>query len=167
MRTISVQDVSVLLSQKLVSLYISFYFDFVFSVCIGECLDSLYIMAFTSGIANANSDTRHSVTITVAGETRVSLLPDLPQDDYQSLKGDLWKISFADDFSFDYCVRKNDIESIAIAESGNDGWNIETIVTFIESDNNFELASEDFNVFRWIDGDSESSRTYFELNLIL
>ena len=99
-------------------------------------------MAFTSGITNANSDTRHSVTITVAGETRVVLLPDLPQDDYMLLKGDLWKISFADDFSFDYCVKKNDIESVAIAESGNDGWNIETIVTFIESDNNFELATE-------------------------
>ena len=124
-------------------------------------------MAFTSGVPNANSDTRHMVEITVAGVSSVILLPNLPGNDYQSLKGDLWKISFADDFSFDYCVRKNDIELIAIAESGNDGWNIETIVTFIESDNNFELATEDFNVFRWIDGDSESSRRYFELNLIL
>ena len=37
-------------------------------------MDSLYIMAFTSGITNANSDTRYSVTITVAGETRVLLM---------------------------------------------------------------------------------------------
>ena len=135
--------------------------------CTGACLESLYIMAFTSDLKKAGSDVGHAVEIELAdGVTKLSLLPNLPGDDYLKHKGDLWKISFADDFLFDFCVMKYDIKSIAIMENGNDGWNIETIVTFIKSGSDYQLATSDFHVNRWIDGNDDESRRYFELSLV-
>ena len=136
--------------------------------CTGACLDSLYIMAFTSDLNNAGSDVGHAVEIELAdGVTKLSLLPDLVGNDYLKHKGDLWKISFVDDFLFDFCVMKYDIKSIAIMENGNDGWNIETIVTFIKSGSDYQLATSDFHVNRWIDGNhDDESRRYFELSLV-
>ena len=137
--------------------------------CTEACLDSLYIMAFTSGLKNAGSDVDHAVAITLAnGVTKVSLLPDLKGNDYLKHKGDLWKISFERHFKIYFCVKKHDIKNIYIVESGNDGWNIETIVTFIKSGNDYELATSDFHVNRWIDGNSKyESRRFFGLTLVI
>ena len=105
-------------------------------------------MAFTSGIPYGGSDSGHDVEVRVNGVTGVKTLPDRPGNDYYPHKGDLWKISFKYDLHFYSCVTKGDIESIAITENSNDGWSIETIVTFVQSGNNFELATENFNVYR-------------------
>ena len=124
-------------------------------------------MAFTSGLNNAGSDVGHAVKIGLTGGvTKHSLLPNLPGDDYQRHKGDLWKISFKDDFLLDYCVMKYDIKSITIMENSNDGWNIETIVTFIKSGNDYELATSDFHVKHWIDGNGDDSHRHLELTLV-
>ena len=129
-----------------------------------ECLDSLYIMVLTSGIENAQTENAHGVTIEVANDNvRLSLLPELH---YEPNKGDMWKLSFKDDFQLDYCVRKYDIRSIAIEENGDDGWNIETIVTFIGSGRDYELATSDFEVNHWIEGDKSASRRRLELTLV-
>ena len=137
--------------------------------CTGACLDSLYIMAFTSGIEDAQTKDAvgHAVEIGLAGRvTQLSLLPNNEGDDYQKHKGDLWKISFKDDFLLDYCVTKYDIRSITIMENGDDGWNIETIVTFIKSGDDYELATSDFDVNHWIQGDKEDSHRFLELTLV-
>ena len=136
--------------------------------CAEACLDSLYIMAFTSGIDSAGSNVDHAVEVELtSGILKRSVLPDLPGDDYEKHKGDLWKISFEDNFHLVNCVRKRDIKSIIIRENGNDGWNIETIVTFLQSDNDYELATSDFNVYKWIDGDHEDvTRRFFKLTLV-
>ena len=124
-------------------------------------------MAFTSSIPYGGSDRGHDVEVRVNGVTHVKTLPDLPGNDYYPHKGDLWKIRFNYDLHFYSCVRKDDIESIAITENSNDGWNIETIVTFVQSGYNFELATENFNVYRWIDGDNHYTHRRFELNIVL
>ena len=127
-------------------------------------------MAFTSGIHNAGSkdSVRHAVVIELTGAVnKLSLLPNLPEDDYEKNKGDLWKLSFKDDFLLDDCVTKNDIKSIFIMENGNDGWNIETIVTFIKRGNDYELATCDFDVNAWIDGNHEDvTRRFLDLTLV-
>ena len=81
-----------------------------------------------------------------SGETRTVILPNLPGDDYLSHKGDLWKISFRNQFHFrDGCVRLSEIASIALEEHNNDGWNIDSVVTFFRDDrstgNDFHLAT--------------------------
>ena len=124
-------------------------------------------MAFTSGLNNAGSDAGHAVKIGLTGGiVKRSALPDLPGDDYEKNKGDLWKMSFKDNFHLVHCVKKNDIKSITIRQNGDDGWNIETIVTFIKSGTDYELATSDFNVYKWIDGDDEVNRRFFVLNLV-
>ena len=128
--------------------------------CTGVCLDSLYIIAFTSGLNNAESSDGHAVEIVLTDKvTKRYLLPNLPGNDYEKYKGDLWKISLSDQ-----CIRKYDIESIAIVENSNDGWNIETIVTYIKSGNYYEPATSNFDVNYWIDGNHEDvTRLRFEL----
>ena len=135
--------------------------------CTGACLDSLLIMGFTSGLVHADSDDQYSVKIKVINEDiKTSHLPNRPGVEYLKHKGDLWTISFANDFSFTSpCVKKSDIVFIRIKANGNDDWNIETIVTFVKSGNNYELATSDFGVNSWIDGGPNQDQ--FELNLIL
>ena len=131
-------------------------------------------MAFTSGVRNAGSDQGHEVSMRlVSGETRTALLPDLPGNDYLSNKGDLWKLNLASRFHFtDSCVQLSDIASIAIEQRSNDGWNIDSIVTFFKDNrhiirDDFHLATVDMDVNQWIDGDAHHTHRRFELNLVI
>ena len=124
-------------------------------------------MGFTSGQIYADTDDRHAVEIQAAGQTSKANLPNNPADDSEQHKGDLWKMSFTSDFSFNGCIRKADIEEIAIEEDGNDGWHIESIVTFLKAGSDYQLATVDIEVNQWIDGDDLTANERFELNLIL
>ena len=89
-----------------------------------------------------------------------------PGDDYAPNKGDLWKISLSS-FEFDdYCITRSEIENLALLEGGNDGWNIESVVTFLNRGTHYHLLSRDFNVYRWLDGDGQLSHLRFDLNLV-
>ena len=123
-------------------------------------------MAYTSGISDAGSDYLHRIRLQVKGSTSTETLPDLPADDYSPNRGNLWKLDLENFFGFTDCIRKNDIDSISILEGSNDGWNIDSIVTFAVVDqNSWELTSADFNVFQWIDGDSAAHDREFTLSL--
>lgn len=127
-------------------------------------------MAHTSGIASAGADAGHDVEMRVSGQTRSVRLPNLPGDDYLEHKGDLWKLNLRDHFGFGGCVRKGDIEYIALEEHSNDGWNIDSIITILRDDHaygrDYQVATMDMDIFRWIDGDSHSDRRRFELTRI-
>ena len=128
------------------------------------CLTVLYIMAFTSGLENAESDTRHTVEIQASGEVQQQQLHDRPGDDYTSNKGDLWKMNIST-FGFrDVCITLSEIQRVSIVASGNDGWNIDSIVTLIkDSAGGIQILSQDLDVNRWIDGDSVDSHKRFNL----
>ena len=112
-------------------------------------------MAYTSDLQYAESDESHRISVRVEGSTSTQSLPDLPGDDYSPNKGDLWKLNLETFFGFTGCITINDINHISILEGNNDGWNIDSIVTFVVDDqNNYELISADFDIFQWIDGDS-------------
>ena len=134
---------------------------------LGSCITVLYIMAFTSGIGGANAhESAHEIELKVNGVRRKGNLPNLVGDDYQKNKGDLWKISVPS-FGFgDSCIKKNEVENIALVEDSNDGWHIDSIVTFFGTSNGqFELASMDINTFRWVDGDQGTSARRFDMTL--
>ena len=123
-------------------------------------------MAYTSNLQNAGSDNSHRISLQVRGSTSTKYLPDLPGDDYSPNRGDLWKLDLDNFFGFTGCIRINDINSISILQGNNDGWNIDSIVTFAVVDqNSWELTSADFDVFQWIDGDSEANEREFTLSL--
>ena len=136
------------------------------------CVDYLYILAFTSGVHAAQTAERHEVELRAASQTRHIVLPDRPVGDYTPNKGDLWKIPISD-FGFSLpgqCILLTDVKEIAITERSNDGWNIDSIVTFLRSGDStydFHLASVDIDVFRWIDGNSAHAHRRFELNLVI
>ena len=117
-------------------------------------------MAFTGGDRFAGSDRRHNVTIRTMATTRSITLPDRPGNDYLENKGDLWKLSL-DDFKFppnymSSCLTKRDIQDIFLVANNNDGWMIDSVVTFVCSTattpQTCQLASQDLDSFRWIDG---------------
>ena len=89
-------------------------------------------------------------------------LYDRPGDDYLRNKGDLWELSLSG------CVRLSEIHSVSIVEDGNDGWNIESIVTLVgDPTNKVQVLTQNFHVNRWIDGDGPSSHRRFALTLSL
>ena len=122
----------------------------------GSCLTQLYIIAFTSGMENAQSGTSHSVQIQLNGVVQTSLLYDRAGDDYQLNKGDLWDISFSTFGFSDSCITITEIQRVSIVESGNDGWNIETILTLVSDSRNLQVLTQDFGANHWIDGDHPS-----------
>ena len=124
-------------------------------------------MGFTSGLDGANTDNGHAVEIKAADQTSTANLPNNPGNDYTRHKGDLWKMSLTSDFTFNGCIRKIDIEAISIVEDSNDAWNIESIVTFFRAGSDYQLATLDMEVNRWIDGDDLDSERSFELNLVI
>ena len=134
---------------------------------IGFCYHSLYILAFTSGLKNAGSDDSAYVEMRLkSGETRLVRLYNRPGDDYAKYKGDLWKISLSS-FGFnDKCITRSDIDNLALVEGGHDGWNIESVVTFLKRSSYYRLLSRDFNVYRWLDGNGQLSHLRFDLTLV-
>lgn len=123
-------------------------------------------MAFTSNRAHAGSDDSPAVQLEARGSSHSVTLYDLPKDDYEPSKGDLWKINFSD-FHYTGCVRADDITGIAILAIGNDGLNIDSIVTFVENyDGKIQIISQDFNVYRWVDNNGAPASKRFDLTLL-
>ena len=129
----------------------------------GTCLDRLYIMAFTSGINNAQSNTAHAVEILAGGHARNLRLYNRPGDDYAKHKGDLWKYNIAS-FCFPFsCLTISDIKEVSIIERSNDGWNIASFVTLVEAGGSFQVLTQNIGVNHWIDGNGHHTRRRFKL----
>lgn len=135
-------------------------------------------MAFTSGLAYAQSDGGHAVEMVAKGKNCTADLPDLPGNDYDLHKGDLWKINLhslsCSGSAFTGCIRKGDITSITITESSDDAWNIDSVITILKASyfngqywNASEVATMDMDVNRWIDADYAPEHRRFELTLLI
>ena len=84
---------------------------------------------------------------------RTASLYDRPGDDYQSNKGDLWTISFSSFGFSDSCIRIPEIQRVSIVlPTGNDDWNVETVVTLVSGSSNLQVITRDLGVNRWING---------------
>ena len=130
------------------------------------CLTKLYILAFTNGThLSAGSDGDHSVEVAVDQEVQHVILPDLPGDDYSRHKGDLWKINFSAFGFLDLCITIGKIRRVSILGTHYDGWNIDSITTFVIYTNGSRVLTQDFDVNRWIDGDEDVSYRRFDLTL--
>ena len=142
---------------------------FIFALTTGDdrCIAYLYIMAFTSGVRGAGSDRDHRIFVRATGMRRSArFLPDLPDDDYERNKGDLWKlpISFFGDAG---CVKLQDVRSIVLVGGSGDGWNIDSAVTFaISEDYYWALLSVDLDVFQWIGRNRGPDEQRFPLSII-
>ena len=144
-------------------------FDLSVRSCLSEfqCIRYLYVMAHTSGVSNGGSDSGHQIELRITGDTKVISLRNHPGDDYDKSKVYMWGFNIKEDFGLS-CVKIDDIKGIAILSGSNDGWNIDSIVTYIAVNAyHTELSSVDFVANRWIDDDSSDDRKRFELNLVL
>lgn len=114
-------------------------------------------MAFTSGITHAGTDGSHSVELQASGHVRSLQLYDRPGNDALEHKGDLWTFSISRFGIPDSCIMINEITSVSIIESSNDGWNIESIVTIVgDTSGGYQLLTRNFGANRWIDGDGDN-----------
>ena len=132
----------------------------------GPCINYLYVDAYTSDKLNSDTqaDVAHKIELKADGLTNTTALADLPSES----RGKQWKLSLLDDFGFAGCMRKKDIQGIAILADNNDGWNIDSIVTYVAaSEHCRELSSVDFCVDRWVDQNSFPERKRFDLNLVI
>ena len=124
-----------------------------------SCLSKLYVMAFTSGVSGANSDSSHSIQLQYNGATKTMDLYNRPGDDYLSNKGDLWELSLSG------CIKFPEIQGVSVVENGNDGWNIGSIVTLVSDSRNMQVLTQDFDMNCWIDGDGSTSHKQLDLTL--
>ena len=61
----------------------------------GSCLSKLCVMAFTSDLSGASSDSSHSIQLQYNGAVKTMDLYDRPGNDYTLNKGDLWELSLS------------------------------------------------------------------------
>jgi len=61
-------------------------------------------------------------------------LYDRPGNDYTRYKGDKWSIRLSDFGFSDKCILRGDIVNLALLAGGDDGWNIESVVTYLKHD---------------------------------
>ena len=144
-------------------MYDSRYYYFISAAC----LHYLYIFAFTSGRADANSYEPHRVEVKTSEQTKVITLPNLPGESYKENKGDLWKLEFYLDLGFTECVNLKNIQHVAIEAGSKDGWNIDSILTYvsvIKRNDNFRQLTQDINAFKWVD--DKASRKRFVLTKV-
>lgn len=124
-------------------------------------------MAFTSGIINAQTGgaaAAHAIEILAGGNVRHLRLFDRPGEDQQLLKGDLWKFNFTSFHFPDSCIKIKDIQKVYIIENSNDGWNIDSVVTLVkDSGGSVHLLTQNLDVDRWVDGDTEKTHRRYEL----
>ena len=130
----------------------------------GSCLETLYVIAFTSGHSHGWTISRHRIWLQY-GESREQLLTlyDRPGVDFESNKGDLWTFSLS---PYD-CITLSSIQFVAVVANGNDGWNIESIVTLVSESavNRIQVLTQNFGVFYWIDSDGDPFDRHFDLTL--
>ena len=115
---------------------------------------------------NSGSNDRHNIEVTAAGQIMSIQLPNLPGNDYLTNKGDLWKLSFKDDLGFMDCVTLGDLDAIAIVANSTDGWNIDSVASYVCAAGNCQEVTHDFDVFRWIDTDREPEDERFNLTYV-
>ena len=132
------------------------------AVC--SCYRYLRVLAYTSNIGHSQTSGNHIIELTVDGLAKTATFTEFPGQS----RGNLWSLSLSDKFGFPGCIRKKDIQGIALIPGNSDGWNIDSIVTYVASnDYNWELNSVDLDVNRWIDTDSGKFRLRFDLNLVI
>ena len=65
------------------------------------------------------------------------------------------------------CIRKtSEISKLTILNGGGDGWNIESVVTFLHGGQEYDLLTVDMHVQRWIDGNEEAYKLKYDLTLV-
>ena len=150
-----------------VRLHLSYFWLTCFFPFIDSCLKKLYILAFTSGVRHGGSDRSHGVKIILSGgRSRLLRLYDRPGNDMLSNKGDLWKINFSNFRFGDRCITLKEIKGAIIVAQSNDGWHIDSIVTFVgDSQGRVQVLTQNFNAFRWVDGNGHYSHRHFDLTM--
>ena len=130
----------------------------------------IYVMGFTSDVRNAQSHDLPFLNLTLqTGETGKVKFPNHKGvDDMTKCKGDLWTFKISDfKFQFGTCVRKtSQISNVTILNGGNDGWNIESVVTILHWGSKYFTLTADMYVNQWIDGNDELSRLQYDLTLV-
>ena len=123
----------------LLHMYMSFY---MYHPVACRCLDRIIMEITTGDVAYAGGGP-HSVEITVSGETKVA------QDILSATRNEvkLIPISLSDLGFSDSCITTEDIESVALVESSNDG----LYFTHIEFYATFSKGS----FATWVDGDND------------
>ena len=134
----------------------------------GPCINYLYIWVYTSSLGHNHTeddhDVSHEIELKADGIVKKMAIDNFPN----ATRGDQWKFSLEDDFGFDGCLRKKDIQSITLLADDSDEWNIDTIVTYVApNEYGWILSSVDFDVNRWVDSDDDASMKQFELNLVI
>lgn len=78
------------------------------------------------------------------------------------------ELNLQSDFGFTTCVHKSDIDMVSIVPVSSDGWNIDTIVTFVcDSESVCVLLTQDLDVNYWVDADGSENGAPLVLSLKL
>ena len=129
------------------------------------CIKHLYVLAQTSNVVSAGTIGDHKIALQANGQLKTIILPS-PSGGLVQNKGDLWKLSLETDFGFTDCITVKHIENMALLENSNDGWHIDSIVTFLVVNPYYwALSSADFDVNRWVDKNGDPTAKQFILTL--
>ena len=132
------------------------------------CADNIYVIAFTTHAQHASTVNFPFIRLTLTnGAFRDLRLFDAPGAEFQHGVGDMWQLPISDfGFSGSTCVTYDSISQVTIREGGNDGWQIDSIMTVLDTDGVYQALTLNFRVNRWVDGDDLSFYRSFDLTKV-
>ena len=132
------------------------------------CADSIFLIAFTTHELYASTVDFPFIQLTLNNnEQRELRLRNNPGDEFQPDDGDMWQIQISDfGFRRSTCVTYDSVNLVTIISGGNDGWQIDSIMTVLETDGEYQPLTLNFRVRRWIDGDDNAAYRFFDLTKV-
>ena len=130
----------------------------------GSCLQSIKLFVVRGTHRYALSNGPHTIKIVTHSEYAAHLIDS---ESFWGYRDNELTLSLQSDFGFTTCVRKGDVESVAIVPMSNDGWQVKTIVTFVcESESRCTLLTQDLDVNYWVDADGSTNGDPLTLSLV-
>ena len=143
-----------LIIHSYIHLFILFYIcSFLHSPFLG-CIEAISVRATTSTVEYAFSNSPHKFQITVGGEIRSVTIPCA--EDKNCSPGVTRIFTYDIDQFFQGttvpCVKQDGISQYALAQGGNEGWNIQSIYATLVTCGGGAIATSDRNFNKWVDG---------------
>ena len=127
-------------------------------------MESIKLLVFATTHHFAPSKGPHGIVI----ETYTELSGyDIVSSDFWDRSANELQLNLQSDFRFTTCVRKRDIKRVSIVPLSTDGWNVQTIVTFVcDPFSDCSLLTQDLDINYWVDSDGSQDGAPLELSIV-
>ena len=128
-------------------------------------MKTIQLLVFSTDHRFALSEGPHAIEVVTHSEYAAAF--EINSQCFWNNSTNKLELNLRSDFGFTTCVHKSDIKSVSIVPVSSDGWNVNTIVTFVcDSDRLCSLLTQDLDIDYWVDADGSDNGAPLVLSLV-